>query len=127
MEIRPTHKCFDDSLDLLVELLKDDYTLDDKLRLVHGLCRTPAGELYAHAWLENSEERMCVFVILLDGQRNNVQMPFGEFYAYYRVVETTKYSYRQAYYLNNKHGNYGPWKAQYRALCKGPDEPRREW
>lgn len=114
--IYPTGQCFDNALDLLVDLLREDPARVETHCLVHGLCLAPDGHLYAHAWVEDGETVLSVG--LVHGQEIAYAAARAEYYADARVQEVTRYSVREAYELNRQYGTYGPWRADYQALCK---------
>lgn len=126
--IHPTHTCFDDSLDLMVDLLKaqeepgGDRTLVDRLRLVHGTCQAPDGHLYTHAWLEDIENGVATFTGIHQGERRHFQTPTAEYHEHLKMQDLIRYSYSQAFAWNRASGHYGPWDPRLRELC-GRDVP----
>lgn len=116
--IMPTGHCFDDALDLICQLLQGAETpeaLADRLMLVHGICLAPDGHPYAHAWVE--DEDRCLFRGVLAGEAHSFAAHHAEYYAEARVQEVTRYSVRDAWAANRRHGTYGPWVPRYKALC----------
>lgn len=117
--IYPTHTCFDDALDFLVEVLRHNpherIALAQQLSLVHGLCRAPDGHLYAHGWVQDAVEDTCIFTGILDGTRQCFAVPRLEYYAEALVQEMTLYSVAQALRHNWRTNSYGPWEARYLA------------
>ena len=117
--IYPTYTCFDDALDLLAEAVKanPDAVDSGELRLVHGICLSPSGEKYSHAWVESFGMHVW-FMGILNGERATFACSRIEYYEDARVQETTKYTPREAWALNYEHENYGPWIERYKKLCK---------
>lgn len=115
-EIYPTHTCFDDALDLISDWVLSDHAEHYHLRLIHGICKMPDGRPYAHAWVERNGT--CFFIGIVDGERCIVKATKDEFYTVYLVQETTAYTVLQALDENRKSNHYGPWKPEYRSLCK---------
>ncbi len=121
--IRPTGTCFDDSLDLLVELLKahgDNGPAANAERvatlfLVHAVVGALGGES-AHAWVEDDQLDACLFVALHRGKRITFAAPRFDYYETYQVLCRWRYSYPQAFELNHASGNYGPWEPRLREL-----------
>lgn len=115
MEIFPTHTCFDDAMEGLADIL--DAVPDEAHRvfLVHALCLLPTGEPYAHAWLEHGDD--CLFVAIIEGQRENLAAPKHQFYRQYRVQEVTRYSLPEALAENHRSKHFGPWNPEYENLC----------
>jgi hypothetical protein len=111
----PTHHCFDDALDFIVAVLPNDPQLRHTLRLVHGICLSPDGEPYVHAWVE--EGPRCISRGIRAGETIYYQAERADFYAELRVQERTRYTVQAALRQNRRHGTYGPWKARYLALC----------
>ena len=123
-QILPTNACFDDALELIAERVKETPTLafGRALILVHGIARgledgPRPDEPYAHAWVEEGDQ--CWDAGLLDGQRIYYAVSREEFYAARRIQTTTRYTVRQAALENLRTGHFGPWVAEYRALCGG--------
>lgn len=123
-DILPTHQCFDDALDLLVEILKsepDIYKrghLITQWRLVHGRCLAPDGHSYAHAWVENTHSHTCYHVGLLNNERVILDAATPEYHAELRVQDCIRYTYPEALRLNRQHGHYGPWLDHLQSLCR---------
>ena len=118
MIVYPTHTCFDDALDMLCEAIKANpgSAHSDELKLVHGICVAPDGKKYSHAWVE-SDRRIAWFAGVVDGKKTQLAAPIEEYYIEINVVETTKYTPRQAWEENYRHANYGPWLEKYKRLC----------
>lgn len=117
--IYPTGKCFDDALDLISQLLQGAETpeaLAERLVLVHGICLAPDGHPFAHAWVE--DEDRCLFRGILAGEAHYFAAPHAAYYADARVQEVTRYTVREAWAANRRHGTYGPWLPRYQALCR---------
>lgn len=72
MEIYPTHTCFDDVLDFIVELIKLKKPFED-IFVVHGICVADSCGEYSHAWCEyipNDNENVHVLWWgILDGKK----------------------------------------------------------
>lgn len=118
--IYPTHTCFDDSLDFIVQVLihnpDDREYLIASLRLVHGICAPRCVYPYAHAWVEHEE--LCIFRGILRGEYQYFATPHVEYYATMCVQETTKYTVHEARTLNRRFNTYGPWIDKYIACCR---------
>lgn len=117
-ELRPTHTCFDDALGLLEAWAKEEgipVFREPGLFLVHGIATSPAGEPYAHAWVERAGNAWQAG--LLDGVKVYYVQPLGDFMASHRIREHTKYTPREAVEENWSAGHYGPWRPEYAALC----------
>ncbi|HLX21672.1 MAG TPA: hypothetical protein VKR23_16115 [Gaiellaceae bacterium] len=117
--IYPTFTCFDDALEFINVRVKQDQRLafDRTLTLVHGiaLAHTAPNEPYAHAWVEEGDR--CWDAGLVDGQKVYYAVARDEFYAARRIQKTTCYTVRQACLENFRTKHYGPWRAEYAALC----------
>lgn len=131
--IRPTHTCFDDALEFLGQRVTLEPALAHgrTLRLVHGVVVAlvdvggglRAGEPFAHAWLEEIvagelEPRIWQTGVL-DGERVIFCMTLPQFRRQLTVLASTAYSPREIYHENRRSGHYGPWRADYRAFCRG--------
>lgn len=114
--IYPTHHCFDDALDFIEELAKQNNPMIHRMRVVHAICLAPDDHQYAHAWVEQ-DEKFVIFAGILDGKKEWFGAEVGEYYAEHRVQETTKYKPREAVAENWKHNTYGPWIERYKNLC----------
>jgi hypothetical protein len=117
--ISPTHTCFDDALDFIVAVLQPHpaarQALAQELCLVHGICRAPDGQPYAHAWVEH--QGRCIFRGLLEGNAGYFAARQEAYYAELRVEEVTRYSVPEALAANRHTNTYGPWVPKYLALC----------
>ena len=122
MMIHPTHRCFDDALDLLWELLDDPGASHATLFLVHGICLAPDGLPYAHAWLEDDADATVLSVGMIDHELTAYSLPRDVYYAQTQVQERQRYTPQEALSANRASGHYGPWDARYVALCT----PRRQ-
>lgn len=126
--IYPTHKCFDDSMEFCeARAVARHPSVDTTLRLVHGIILTPedhpegsdglrAGDRSVHAWVEDGD-LVWDAGVLGNGQRIQYAIAKAEYYAHYRVQETTVYTMREVLEQNRASGHYGPWRREYRALC----------
>ncbi len=128
--IYPTFHCFDDALDLMVDMLKahehDDPDLADRLRLVHGACVWPEdGKLYAHAWLEDVQRGVAYFTGIFQGERMHFEAATADYHEHLEVQDLIRYSYAEAFQLNRKTEHYGPWVEHLRQLCRKKGEPLR--
>lgn len=137
MQILPTHRCFDDSIEYLESRVRADPKLafGTDILLVHAIAKFPddnprAGQQFAHAWVEEvvkikkvawqtTAKTMVVarHAGLLDGQRVYMATPADEYRARLRVESVTTYTCRQVAAENKKAGDFGPWKPEYLALC----------
>lgn len=117
--IYPTHTCFDDALDLLTELIKANPKIvrTNEILLVHGICFAPELGEYSHAWLEMDGEYV-LWVGILKGQRQEFKSSIKSYYEHFNVIETTKYTPRQAWEKNNEFVTYGPWEEKYLKLVR---------
>lgn len=116
--IVPTGKCFDDSLDLLIEILKLHPDWVTTLRLVHAICTMPDGRQYAHAWVEDLTDDSVAFYGLVDGERMLFKaVTRQDYYDQHGLVELRRYTYPEALRENRRTTHYGPWVEHYRALC----------
>lgn len=109
MIVHPTHTCFDDALDIF-----DHVPISDNYVVVHGICNAPAGP-FAHAWVEERGKIIWQGGIL-DGRRGYYAMSLGLFYMHFAITKTSRYSIKQAAYLNGASGHYGPWRDEYKQL-----------
>jgi hypothetical protein len=142
--IYPTHHCFDDMLELLEERVKQRPALafGRSLRLVHGILLCPAprpsdgmnsgvgpdGTIppdapFAHAWIEDETQDGVPIVWqsgMLDGDlKIAFAVPRADFLAEMRVQASTAYTCREVLREHQRWGTSGPWRAEYRALCRG--------
>jgi hypothetical protein len=120
--ILPTHTCFDDALDYLAHRFKQDRRTAKKLTLVHGILLAPEGakkdQPFAHAWIEDGD-RVWQDGFLEDGRRVTWSMSVAEFREKMRPQKETRYTAREACAENSRSGHFGPWVAEYQALCGG--------
>jgi hypothetical protein len=118
-DIYPTHRCFDDAIEFLEDIIKNKKELDEsRLLVVHSICLMPDGQPYAHAWVEDPKTNSCIFKGTLKRKALYFQADRQEFYEQYKVQETTKYTVKQACLENLRTNSYGPWLPKYIALTK---------
>lgn len=136
--IRPTHSCFDDAIDLIAHRVTVDPALarGTTLRLVHGIALAPAdvvdglraGDRFAHAWVEEDVPGQLEAHVwqmgILNGERVAFAMTRSEFQRRLQIQASTSYTCRQVYHENRRSGTYGPWREEYRALCRRQKERR---
>jgi hypothetical protein len=126
--IRPTHRCFDDAMEFCEARARENHpSVSTTLRLVHGIVLVPIdqpadgeiqpGDPSAHAWVEDGE---LVFDagILADGRRVVFSATKASYYEHYRIQAATEYTMWEALKHNRASGHYGPWRAEYQALCR---------
>ena len=119
MRILPTGKCFDNALDHLTELLKEnpDRRWNGEYTLLHGILKLEDGTPYAHAWLETAEECLDFGIWDGDGVHKGSLCRFtvekAEYYRERGVIECTRYSVQEVWKENRKYGTYGPWLQKY--------------
>jgi hypothetical protein len=129
LTVHPTHTCFDDALDYIEALIRQDVHLvrrnSSKLFVVHGICLKPEGptkgEPFAHAWVEDeySEPEARVWQGgILNGERIFYALDRVEFFQRMRVQECTRYTLREASDHNHRTNHYGPWLDKYKRLCR---------
>jgi hypothetical protein len=136
--IRPTHQCFDDALDFFEAFRLDNAVVRAEvlraMRVAHGICVTPDGHKYAHAWVEERvrndpdrstwPERVVWQGMLCEAGRGYYAVALDWFYEAYAVRERTIYTLQDCARLNVRTGHYGPWVARYRALTNTTAERR---
>jgi hypothetical protein len=131
MLLRPTGRCFDDALEFLEHVISTvSRPVDperaaeilDRFTVVHGICQQPIGSPYAHAWVEEGPDKIWQGAILED-QRVFFAVERKQFYTDREVLESTRYSWREAMKANWESNHYGPWEQKYLALCRAEGEP----
>ena len=124
--ILPTHSCFDDALEYLEAICRAGAAPDaiKSHTIVHGVCRAPDGEVFAHAWLEVGAD--VIQGGILDGERGYFTMSSAEFRKALPVVDETRYTVLEALEENRRTRTYGPWVERYRELCVN-NGGRRVW
>jgi hypothetical protein len=114
--VYPTHSCFDDAMEFIDYLAVEFKDESMPIQLVHGLMKGDDGQLHAHAWVEESNMGLAVFAGIHRGQKTYFYTPVKDFYACYRITETTKYSIEEALQNNLRTIHFGPWEPKYVAL-----------
>jgi hypothetical protein len=118
-DIYPTQHCFDDAVDFIEAIIKSKQAFDECfLLIVHSICLMPDGTPYAHAWVEDPSTDTCIFKGIFKREEIYLQADRKEFYAEYKVQETTKYTVKQACIENMRTGIFGPWEEKYLVLTK---------
>lgn len=130
MTLYPTHTCFDDAVDF-VNLIADKCPdkcpeaikeAVSRLVIVHAICLLPNGSPYAHAWVEDKEEGICVFRFIVKNKPKYFNTPIEKYYVKFQVQETTKYTIEQAVKETRRTGTSGPWEQRYLVLTRGYTE-----
>lgn len=120
--ILPTGECFNDAMEIIERLVKDDArrARSDEFKLVHAVCQFPDGELFAHAWVERSikNDTFVIFCGIYNNEKCYFHADRQEFYDDAHVLWGTRYTIYELWQENKKSGHYGPWKEEYRALTR---------
>lgn len=107
-----------------------------------ALCADAPGSAYAHGWVEetiplhridpasaaqlrpewfvegDAARLVLAWYAGLDaGRKVYVSSPAPQYYAGLRVTQTTRYTIREVLAENQRSNTYGPWRAEYLALC----------
>lgn len=118
--VYPTHQCFNDALEFFEELAKEKnpvLRMSGYLFLVHGVCLTPEGESYSHAWIEQGHATV-IFKGILHGKAQYFATPKEQYYDEMRVTpDVTRYTPTEALKENLASNHFGPWIQRYRDLC----------
>jgi hypothetical protein len=126
--IHPTHRCFDDAIEFCEQMAREDPAQALTLVVVHGIVLVPEdqptdvtdaqpGERSVHAWVETPDGKVWDAGIH-EGERIQFAVDRDEYYAHYRVQETTRYTLLELLEHNRASGHYGPWRPEYQALCR---------
>jgi hypothetical protein len=123
MTIYPTHHCFDDALDYIDVLVKQDDSVlkSSDYYVVHGMCRMPDGRPYVHAWVEHGDE--AIGCGLVEGQKVYYVSSRSDFYKHFGTTEMNKYTIIEAARHNIRTGNYGPWEQHYKDSIRRQQDP----
>lgn len=127
MKYHPTGKCFDDSMDFIVEVVKSAKNILQlhPWRLVHGIVNPTGDDRCSHAWVENIETEK-IYNSFLDTAGNRIYMEFepDTFGRFFKIEWQRRYTIREVWDENRRTMNYGPWLPELRALCKPSREAR---
>lgn len=133
-DLMPTHQCFDDAIEFIVEELHRDAKNAANYRVAHAICLNPhTGEPYAHAWVEGLElkpecDDVVVEGFLLGGVRVWVACPRAELYRTLRPQKIVHYTVEEWHQKNVETEHYGPWDPEIRKLCdEAAGRPPRVW
>lgn len=122
--LQPTGTCFTDALEVLSDIVKNNPRKAwQACYLVHGIVAPGDGsQTYSHAWVETPKG---VYHVALSGtERVAILFTPEDFSRIFKVVDCTRYTARDAYLENSKHGNFGPWEEKYVRLCKNFEKVR---
>lgn len=122
MKLRPTHRCYDDALDLITHwmIAEPEIAREPEVWLAHGICTdSDEGHLYAHAWVERKNLVYNGAINEKSGERVYVEIPREYFHKVFGVTDVNYYSIRRAVAENTKHGHFGPWTESHMKLT-GP-------
>ena len=124
--IYPTKKCFDDSLELMTDMVQqtpnwERRDLIHNLHLVHAIVE-PGGRRSSHAWVEHDDNDMAYFVGIRNGKRVAMASPRGDYRRLHNVVEMVRYKLGAVYLMNRTFGTFGPWEERFQQLCGNGDD-----
>lgn len=128
--IHPTHRCFDDALELLEARVRHEPALarSNTLLLAHGIIRGAEEQAdigrVAHAWLEERRADGAFIVWdtgLWNGRRIHYSATIEEYYRAARVERDSvvRYTPLEVWQENKRSGHFGPWRPEFAALCRG--------
>jgi hypothetical protein len=123
-ELRPTHHCFDDAIDIVVGELKVGNEEALHCLIVHAVCLTPWDEPYAHAWMEDPDG-FSYHGYMKGDELVYLRATPGDLEKFYRPQRCVKYTLAQWRNENERTGYYGPWDPEIWALALKPD--KRIW
>lgn len=127
--ISPTGTCFDDAMGFLFLFRLEDPTVRMNVmrtvRVAHGICTTPSGIPFAHAWVEERVEddpdrtgwpaRVVWQGMKADnGRKAYFAVEAGWFMRAYGVRDRTLYTIRDCMARGVASDHAGPWIARYR-------------
>lgn len=129
MILYPTHSCFDDSIEFCEHAARENPEWAVTLIVVHGIVLVPEtqpadvtdatpGTQSVHAWVETPAGYVFDVGVNEAGERIIFSAAKADYYAHYRVQDTTRYTMRELLEQNRASGHYGPWKPEYQALCR---------
>lgn len=129
MILYPTRHCFDDAIELCEHWAREDPDTALSLVVVHGIVLVPdsqpadasdiaPGTRSVHAWVETPAGLVFDAGLNEAGERFVFSVEKADYYAHYRVQETTRYTMPEVLAANRASGHYGPWKPEYQALCR---------
>jgi len=131
LTIAPSHACFDDALDFFAVAFTPPelFRRQHDFRLVHGICLSSGGELFAHAWVEDLSAEL-VWQSGVPAAPSSAKgetlyyfaLPKAEFERLFLPQKSVAYTLPEAVEQNMKHQHYGPWRQDLRDLCSG--EPK---
>lgn len=109
--IQPTRTCFDDAVELLVEICTHVPEMKENVRVVHALIEGnepgKEGDIIAHGWLETEDE--VFFCGMVDGKKIQLCAPRREYYKETKVRMLIRYTGREVADLNSRTEHTGPW------------------
>lgn len=116
-DILPTHTCFDDAIDFLLDFAHD--ANNRSFCVVHGLCvGRSCGTLYVHAWVEEANRQLVWQGGVIRATAKHVwwALPRAEFYRLYAVQKTSRYPVERVMAMLDATNFNGPWRPDYLAL-----------
>lgn len=123
MIIKPTRTCFDDAIELLVEICIHQKHMLRKVRLVHALIEGnepgAEGKTIAHGWLEYEGE--VFFCGIIDGRKVQLAQDRREFYKRTKPKLLIRYTGREVADLNERTEHTGPWDDVFIPYTRNPD------
>lgn len=123
-KILPTHTCFDDTVEIITHLGKENPRCLKEIKIIHAICTMPNGAPYVHAWVELGNEAM--FVGIIKKKKAIVTVDKPQYRESLKVQEVTEYGVFEAAVMDVKYG-YAPYKPEYRALTRKKGEKLRRF
>lgn len=116
----PTNKCFDDCIEYLEALFRENKLPPTHMLLCHGIVKiVNTQKEYAHAWLEDLQNNHVLeFKIDDKGEKCALEIPRKAFYEVNNMREFTAYSMEGVAHNNLIHCTQGPWKDRYLEMCR---------
>jgi hypothetical protein len=117
--IYPTHTCFTDAMEFLVDVVKHAPATMDEYTLVHAVCLPGSDRAYAHAWIERRTPKGTEAWQSGIWRRHRVQYAVmaSELEQELRPQRIWRYSIEDASALNRETGMLGPWVRELEDLC----------
>lgn len=118
--VYPTHTCFDDAIDIMVEFAQSHpaaITME-RITLVHAICQMDDGQDFSHAWVESKHLGRAYFKGLQNGRKELFECDAKSYRKDLKAREITEYDYSAMVKENYRHATYGPWEKKYIDLCR---------
>lgn len=126
MTILPTGECFDDAIDIVQQMIRENPEIvhAENLFVVHAVCQSKSGVLWAHAWVEDriNDVDCVLWCGIMNGEKACLCTDLRDHYEFHRPTIVIKYTPMDVWRENAKTRHFGPWDPEIQKHCAKPGD-----